>query len=185
MGLRQSLLSIKTKDTVNFLNRWTAVICVLCVYLILTLGIWKLLIEDPPIQKTINPKRIIEANKNSLLDNFYYFDGLGITDPSTNFSDSINITPSITDMATKCKMFGNDCLGFDTLGSLFLKRDQDISTLKGLKKQYRGGLYIATDGPHANKVCEQLGGDFDKVNKHCVNFNRSAINDYPFPISSL
>lgn len=181
MGIRQSLLSITTADTKTFLSRWTAVFSVVCVYLILALGAWHLLVIDPgppPVSIGAPSRRTTPAN-NRVLDQFYYFDGIGITNPSTNFAQPL--APSNTEMASKCKMFGNDCLGFDTLGSLFLARDRNIATLAGLQPRFKGGLYVATDNAHAEKICNKLKGEFNESKRQCTRIDRDAIDNYPFP----
>lgn len=188
-SITSSLLSVKTKSATNFFERWTAVISVLFVYLVLTLSMWSLLIDEARIapSNSINSSRVTTPNNSKLLDNFYYFDGIGITDPSTNFANSVPPL-STTEIAEKCKMFGAKCLGFDTLGSLFLSRDRDIATLKGLQPQYKGGLYIAIENKHseyAHKVCKKLGGNFNQTKRMCTQFNRGNIDNYPFPDNSI
>lgn len=178
------LNSIKTEDVITFVNRWTAVISIIVTFVILSLGIWSLLFKNPPVAKIIpHRNRIIRSNANKdTLNGFYYFDGIGIIDNNTNFSIP-GTTGGYRDsyVAEKCKLFGDNCLGFDTLGSLFLKRDEDIATLKGFDKSYNGGLYIKTSTDHAREICEKLGGSFDSESKRCTEFNRTEIDEYPFP----
>lgn len=179
-----SLYSIKTSDAKSFLNRWVAVLSVVFTFVLLSLTFWELLIHNKQVADPVisNLGRSDEDNNVNdtaeVLQDFYYFDGIGITNPSTNFSDVTNATT----IANRCKLFGSKCLGFDTNGSLFLERDKDIATLKGFLPKYRGGLYIGTTSKHAKRVCDNLGGDFNDTTRSCDNFNRTAIDEYPFPI---
>lgn len=177
--ITQKILSIQTKDVTTSFRRWTAVVCVIIVFVVLTFSFWSLLINEPLPSKDISaPTRSTALNDDKgVLDKFYYFDGIGITDPSTNFGQ----LQSTAEVAQKCKMFGDDCLGFDTLGSLFLERDRNIATLNGLQPQFKGGVYISSDYNNASEICNTLGGNFDKSKKQCTHFNRKDVRNYPFP----
>jgi hypothetical protein len=178
----RSLNSIKTKDVVAFANRWTAVISVIITFLVLCFAFWYLLFQQPLPVKTIRQQREFTDTSSNNLDGYFYFDGIGISGASTNFyGGSGSVTPSANDLAGKCKLFGDNCLGFDTLGSIFLARDAEIATLKGLQKKYKGGTYIKTTADHALSICEKLGGDFNENTRVCDNFNRGAISEFPFP----
>jgi len=177
-ALKNQLFNIKTSDAYHFINRWVAIISVLATYLILALSIWNLLVDDvtPPII-IHQPSRIIVPNDNGIMNNFWYFNGIGISNPSTNFSSIPGINKE--EIAQKCKLFGNDCIGFDTIGSIFLKRDTHIATLRGLDKQYKGGFYMVTNKTDAESMCKNMGGTFTELKRECNNINRSLIKDYP------
>lgn len=65
--------------------------------------------------------------------------GYGVYNPSTSFE---GLSPE--QVYQRCKLFGGGCYAFDSLGSLYLKRDVGKSEIKPLIDQFKAShrLYI-------------------------------------------
>lgn len=177
-SIKNTINSITTKHVFDFYNRWLAIISILLVYIILIFAIKNLLNNTSAIQHTLSKPTITHPDITHInqLNDFWYFDGVGIHGASTNFGEQ-----SIpTETADKCKLFGNKCLGFDTIGNLLLERDKGIANLRAFHPTHKGGFYLKAKQPRAHTFCNQLKGRFNTSKQTCNNFKRDEITNLNF-----
>lgn len=113
----------------------------------------------PPFSKTTQSENILESS-------YVYYPGISISSPNT----TIGSGSSNESKAKKCQIWGDQCIGFDEFGSLFLRRDLLTSKLSATEKG-QGGFYIRTisekDREIAKTLCEKIGGDLADDSSVC------------------
>ena len=114
--------------------------------------VWKSISITKPSEQQIDPERQAELE----FAEWKYLKGLGVLNPTTSFEGLSKL-----DLFKKCKLFGKNCYGFDTLGNLFL--DRNMSDKNSGIAQLRNN-YAITDGLHMPKS--------NKYETTCQYFNR-------------
>lgn len=181
------IYGIQTKSVSSFFQRWTAVASIIFVYLLLAMWVWRLFEVDTSFKPYSANVVLAEKplNRGNLQD-FFYFPGIGVMNPSVNYDNyAIGIDPH--EIADKCKLYGPQCMGFDTKGSLYLQRDRGVSSLQPFKDE--SGFYLKEfESPppkdsglppvKASKtMCDELGGIYHKYYQSCTDFDPITIRD--------
>jgi len=185
------IYSIRTKTVTGFFQRWTAVISIIFVYLLLTIWIWNAFDVDTSFIPTRNIVLPTKALNRGNLQDFFYFPGIGVTNPSVNYDNPLiqeGVNPH--DMSNKCKLYGPQCMGFDTKGSLYLQNDKGIAKLQAFAEgSGANGFYLKEfeSSPPSNSglppvkasktMCDELGGTHHKFYKSCIGFDPVTIRD--------
>ncbi len=115
--------------------------------------VWKSISITKPSEQQIDPERQAELE----FAEWKYLKGLGVLNSSTMFE---GLSP--LDLFKKCKLFGKNCNGFDTLGNLFLERNMRQSRIESIAQLRKN--YAITDGLYMPKG--------NKYETTCQYFNR-------------
>lgn len=171
--LSNAIYSIQTQSVIFFLKRWTAIVSILIVFTSIAITTSNLLDNTShSITKTKTPSIYRNIPQKSIINDYWYFDGIGISGATTNFGEML----SPIQIAEKCKLFNNKCLGFDSKGSLFLDRDKGIAKLQHAShhQPLKGGFYLS-GSLQSKEMCDKLKGGFNSTQRTCTNFNRNEI----------
>lgn len=108
-------------------------------------------------------KKICPANPFEPGQGFYLFPGLGVLNTSTTLRDPEGaLLPK--ELAKNCRLFGKDCIGFDSDGNLVLSRDKETLRFRKFEDNKKYGYYRHMPGDQGyesfKKQCtEEFGGE--------------------------
>lgn len=145
--------------------------------MIISVYIWTNIIRNTeiPIGSIYDTSIITPHLKDpNVFNDFYFIPYLNVTNSSTILRDIEG--PLIpTQMAPKCRLFGTDCIGFDTNGHLLLTKDKSPN-YANVRSQSQSTLslgpigfyqYLPNDGGRFNDMCvKQFEGTLK--GKNCI-----------------
>lgn len=184
----------------QWIGNFNVIPMLILVLISLSLYWWTFMLYDTPIPSgsiydtTESPYYQNYQNQNGGLfrslhpNDFYFFPRIGVTNTSTNFA-STDGRPLPSEVAEKCRLFGKDCIGFDSDGYMVLSRDKDALRFRlfsdGSDGYYR---YIPESAGGVNmfvETCEQqFEGRASKPTKTC-NMTQAQVDQLVRKLNSI
>lgn len=152
------------KSAINFIKTYSKIIIEVLIVVCAGWSIWKaakIISETPQPAGAIN----IHSDKEpqltyfdkSIPKDFYFFEKIGAQNTTTYFD---MLEPK--ELAEKCMIFKNECIGFDSQGNLVLGRDKDRLRFVTLSDDNQGYYRYLESEDEFKEACEKnFGGEID------------------------
>jgi hypothetical protein len=142
-------LFVKVKRMQFIYNYEYMIYALVLIGIVLSVWIWTSILGDTPIpagsiydtSTAHGACKMRRTGSGKDLEKFYFFPKIGVLNTATALRNSLGETMSIQEMARKCKMFGQDCYGFDSDGNLVLERDKEALRFREFTNAGGAGYY--------------------------------------------